>query len=351
MNKEIISYRGKKVYVGIDVHKKTYSVTLICGTDVVARDTMQASPDGLGRYLKKRFLGAQIFSVYEAGFSGFGLHRKLVELGIRTIVINAASLQTAANDKVKTDKRDSKKLAEQLKDGRLKGIYIPSTTEELKRVLTRTREQIVRHRAKVATQIKSKLHYFGLIECDDDNKPMSAAYLKRIEEQKLPAELVYCLRLLGEQWKFLTMKLKEIADKITEQAKGDEELEKVYQSVPGVGNISARVLSNELGNLAERFHNERSVFSFTGLTPGEHSSGENVYKGNISRQGSSRIRKYLTEIAWRAIGKDDALEEVFNRIAKTRGKKRAIVAIARKIIGRIRACFRLGCLYQVGVYA
>jgi transposase len=351
MNRGLISYRGKKVYVGIDVHKKTYSVTVICGTEIVARDTMQASPEGLGRYLKKRFVGAQLFSVYEAGFSGFGLHRKLVELGVRNIVINAASLQTAANDKVKTDKRDSKKLAEQLQDGRLKAIYIPVVAEELKRVLTRTREQIVNHRARVATQIKSKLHYFGLINCDDDNKPMSAAYLKRIERQKLPDDLMYCLRLLGDQWKFLTMKLKEIAEKLGEQAKGDEALEKVYQSVPGVGNISARVLSNELGNLAERFRNERALFSFTGLTPGEHSSGDSVHKGNISRQGSSRIRKYLTEIAWRAINKDDALGEIFKRIAKTRGKKRAIVAIARKIIGRIRSCFRQECLYQVGVCA
>lgn len=350
MNKGVISYRNKKVYVGIDVHKKTYSVTVICGAEIVARDTMQASPDGLGRYLKKRFLGAQIFSVYEAGFSGFGLHRKLVELGVRNIVINAASLQTAANDKVKTDKRDSKKLAEQLKDGRLKAISIPSTEEELKRVLTRTREQIVKHRAKLANQIKSKLHYFGLIGCGDDNKPMSEAYLKRIEKQELPAELIYCLRLLGEQWKFLTMKLKEIADKMAEQAKGDAALEKVYRSVPGVGSVSARVLSNELGNLSERFHNERALFSFTGLTPGEHSSGDSVHKGNISRQGSSRIRKYLTEIAWRAIGKDEALGEIFKRIAATRGKKRAIVAIARKIIGRVRSCFRQDCLYQVGVY-
>lgn len=351
MNKPMVTYKGKKVYAGIDVHKKTYSVTVICGSEIVARDTMQASPDGLGRYLKKRFSGAQIFSVYEAGFSGFGLHRKLVGLGIHNIVINAASVQTAANDKVKTDKRDSRKLAEQLKNGSLKGIYIPSQTEELKRVLTRTREQIVRHRARVATQIKSKLHFFGLIGCDDENKPISERYLKKIGQQDLPTELAYCLKTLGEQWRFLTLKLKEIAGEIAEQAKGDDALEKVYRSVPGVGNISARVLANELGNLNERFRNERALFSFTGLTPGEHSSGESIHRGHISRQGSSRLRKYLVEIAWRAIGKDEALGEIFNRIAKTRGKKRAIVAIARKIAGRIRSCFRQNCLYQIGVCA
>jgi transposase len=127
-------------------------------------------------------------------------------------------------------------------------------------------------------------------------------------------------------------------------------VEKIYRSVPGIGPISSRVLSNELGDL-QRFSNERRLFSFTGLTPSEHSSGESVHKGHISRQGSSRIRKYLIEIAWRAIEKDPALKEIFERIAKTRGKKRAIVAIARKLIGRIRACFHQGSLYQLGVMA
>jgi transposase len=352
MNIGTISCRGEKIYVGIDVHKKSYSVTVKCGTEIVARDTMRASPEGLIQYLKKRFAGAQIFSVYEAGFSGFVLHRKLEGAGIRNVVINAASVETAANDRVKTDKRDSKKLAEQLKNGTLKGIYIPSTEEESKRALTRTRDQIVAHRARVATQIKSKLHYFGMIACDDDNKPMSDAYLRNIGKKLgLSDELEYCFRILGEEWRFLTMKLKEIAGKIAEQAKGDEKLERVYRSVPGVGEISARVLANELGDLSERFRNERALFGFTGLTPGEHSSGEHVHKGRISRQGSSRLRKYLVEIAWRALRKDDALAEIFSRIAKTRGKKRAIVAIARKLIGRIRSCFRQECLYQIGICA
>lgn len=351
MNKKNVAYQGKNIHVGIDVHKKTYSITAVCGADIVERDSMRAEPEALVRYLQKHFAKSRIFSVYEAGFSGFSLHRKLVGAGIRNIVINPASVAVASNDKVKTDMRDSKKLAEQLRNGSLQGIYIPGTAEELRRILTRTREQLVQHRAKVATQIKSKLHYFGLIPADDDNKPISTLYIKKLEALGLPDELAFCLRILAEEWRFLSMKLKEFAGKLAEQACGDADLEKVYRSVPGVGDITGRILANELGDLSERFRNERALFSFTGLTPSEHSSGEHVRKGHISRQGSSRIRKYLVEIAWRAIRKDDALAEIFARIAKTRGKKRAIVAIARKLIGRIRSCFRQDCLYQVGVCA
>ena len=148
----------------------------------------------------------------------------------------------------------------------------------------------------------------------------------------------------------MTGQIKEIEKKLVEQASQDDS-EKVYRSVPGIGPVSSRVLSNELGDLSKRFENERSLFSFTGLTPSEHSSGDSIHKGHISRQGSSRIRKYLIEIAWRAIEQDPALKQIFERIAKTRGKKRAIVGIARKLIGRIRACFRQGCVYQLGVVA
>ena len=348
--KEKMSYAGAEVYVGIDVHKKTYAVTVICEGVIVKRDTMQASCEKLICYLRKHFEGAKIHSVYEAGFSGFGLHRILVASGVNNIVVNAASIEVAANDKVKTDRRDSRKMAEQLYRGALKGIYIPTEAEELARMLTRTREQVVGHRARVATQIKSKLHYFGLMAFDDQ-RVVTESYLKEWESVKLPEELSYSLGLLIEQWRFLTRQLKEILEKLKEQAEKDKAIEKIYRSVPGVGPIGSRVLSNELGNLSLRFPNERAVFSYTGLTPGEHSSGESVHKGHISRQGSSRIRKYLIEVAWRAIEQDGALREIFERIAKTRGKKRAIVGIARKLIGRIRACFQRGSVYQLGVLA
>ncbi|MDP3981715.1 MAG: IS110 family transposase [Chlamydiota bacterium] len=348
MNQIKMTYTGKKVYVGMDVHKKTYSVTAICEGEMVKRDTMRALPEGLIKYLKKYFEGAELHTVYEAGFCGFGLHRALVASGIDNIVVNPASIEVAANDKVKTDKRDSKKQAEQLSRGALKGIYIPTREEELARVITRTREQVVEHRARVATQIKSKLNYFGVMAFDDE-RAITESYLEELGKKNLAEELLFGLGLLIAQWRFLTGQIKKIAIKLVEQAAKNEALEKVYRSVPGIGPVSSRVLSNELGDLSKRFLNERSLFSFTGLTPSEHSSGDSIHKGNISRQGSSRIRKYLIEIAWRAIEKDKALTNIFERIAKTRGKKRAIVAIARKLIGRIRACFVHGHTYQLGV--
>jgi len=350
MSKRIIDYTGKDVYIGMDVHKKTYSITAICAGEIVKRTRMSADPRGLVRGLKSWFKGARIHSVYEAGFSGFVLHRILMNEGVDNIVVNPASVEVAANDKVKNDRRDSQKLSEQLSFGKLKGIYVPTESEELKRCITRTREQIVNQRARIAKQIKSKLHYFGLLDKDDD-RLISNKYLRELESKELAAELKFSLKLLADQWRFLTKQLADLRKTLQEQAKQDNKLEQIYRSVPGIGQVTSRILSNELGDLAKRFTNERSVFNYTGLTPSEYSSGEKVHKGNISRQGSARIRGMLVEISWRAIQKDEALREIFERISKTRGKKRAIVAVARKLIGRIRACFRTGTLYSVGTYA
>jgi transposase len=270
-------------------------------------------------------------------------------VGITNIVVNPASIAVAANDKVKTDRRDSKRLARDLADGRVRGIYVPTEAEELARLLPRTRAQIVRHRATIARQIKAKLHQFGLI-APSHRRLISSRYLRERATWPLPSELGVSLMLLAEQWRFATRQLIEMRRLLRDQAKAQEEIEKVYRSVPGIGEVVARTLATELGDMT-RFANERALFSYTGLTPSEYSSGTSVRRGHISRQGSSRVRHLLVETAWRAMPRDAVLKEIFDRIAATRGKKRAIVAIARRLTGRMRACFRQGTTYAVGTYA
>jgi transposase len=344
-----LSYVGQHIYVGIDVHKDTYTVTCLHNKRIVKTATMPAEPAALAASLPRWFPGATLSSVYEAGFSAFVLHRVLTTAGITNLVVNPASVAVAANDKVKTDRRDSKKLAFDLADGRLHGIYVPTEAEELARLLPRTRTQIVEHRATIARQIKAKLHQFGLL-APTSRRLLSHRYLREIAGWPLPSELQVSLALLAEQWRFATRQLLEIRRLLREQAAAQAALDKVYRSVPGVGEVGARTLATELGDMS-RFANERALFSYTGLTPCEYSSGQVVRRGPISRQGASRVRRLLVEVAWRALPQDPVLQAIFDRITTTRGKKRAIVAVARRLIGRIRACFRQGTTYAVGTSA
>jgi len=163
---------------------------------------------------------------------------------------------------------------------------------------------------------------------------------------KIHPEIDYTIQVLGKQWLDLEKQMKEIDQRLEQQAKTDEPLEIIYQSAPGIGKVHARELCNEIEDM-KHFNSERALFSFTGLTPSEYSSGEHKRQGHISRQGRSRIRKILVQAAWVAIKKDASLQLIFERIAKNAGKKRAIVGIARRLIGRIRSCFINGCTYEI----
>ena len=95
-----------------------------------------------------------------------------------------------------------------------------------------------------------------------------------------------------------------------------------------------------------QFPNEKKLFSYTGLTPSEHSSGEHTRQGHITRQGRPVIRKIMIEATWVAIAKDRSLREMFDKLS-VQGPKRAVVAVARKLIGRIRSCLNSGTLYKI----
>src|SRR5690606_27688147 len=101
----------------------------------------------------------------------------------------------------------------------------------------------------------------------------------------------------------------------------------------------------ELGDL-QQFHNTKGAYSYLGLTPSESSSGERRKLGGISHCGRPYLRHLLIEVAWRSLRKDSELAHKFESLSYRRGKKRAIVAIARILIGRIRACFKNEMLYQ-----
>lgn len=338
------SYSGESVYVGIDVHKHTYSVVARVKGVEVKRWRMAACPQSLGQQLHKFFSGAEIHSAYEAGFSGFGLHRELRRQGIQNIVVHAAAIEVAANQRVKTDKRDARKISAQLEAGRLRGIRIPSEAQEQARLLSRTRAQLVRQRTQSQNCIRMKAHQFGLIG-PNDRRRMTHSFVEELLKQSKSEEFRSTVMAHQRVWQALDQEIAQLEAKLSAQAAQDPD-EATYRSVPGVGPISARILSNELGDFSQ-FANERQLFSYTGLTPAEYSSGENTRRGSITKQGNTHLRSILIEVGWRAIEKDPSLARFFERIKGRSGSKRAIVAVARKLIGRIRAAFRDRVLYRM----
>lgn len=334
-----VSYRSARVSIGIDVHKRHYTVTCVAEGEVVKKATMPAEPEVFVKFVEKYFEGAEVRTAYEAGFSGFRLHRALEGAGIKNIVVHAASIEVAARDRVKTDRRDSLKIAEQLESGRLRGIRVPSEEEERNRLLHRTREQLVRKRTQLINQLRMRLYQFGITVSGAFNRTRIEPLMGELCEE-LRFVLESLLRLLDA----VNEEIKKIVQTQTRQAKADKNTA-TYTSLPGIGFQTARVLSNELGDM-KHFPNERTISSFVGLTPTERSSGDTQRKGHISRQGSARLRCVLVESAWTAVRYSAHWRAIYQKFAVRIGGKRAIVAVARKLICVARTLLRKNELYQ-----
>ncbi len=308
------------------------------------RCRMPGTAEAVISLVEKEFAGATVVAAYEAGYSGFRLHRALEAAGIRCLVVHAASIEVSSRDRVKTDKRDSLKIAQQLAAGRLRSIRVPSVEAEQRRLLTRTREQSMRKTRRVMIQIRMRLHQFGKLPASLTGR----IKLKDVEQilVGLEGELQFIIGLYRDEWVFHAGQIRTIGKLLAATAKEDP-LEAVYRSVPGVGPLIARILSAELGDMSQ-FPNERALFSYTGLTPSEYSSGDKICRGRISRQGNSYLRHMLVEASWKVVRKDPVMKEYYVRLSKRTGGKPAIVAVARKLIGRIRAAMRKEQLYESG---
>ena len=219
-----IDYTGKIVSMGVDVHKKSYSVACVCEGQVVKRDRIKATHQGLLDYMNKYFSGAAITSAYEAGFSGFALHRFLTSNGITNIVVHPASIEVSARDRVKTDKRDALKIVTQLVAGRLKCIHIPDEKREGFRNITRLRESFVKRRKAVGNELKGLLFRQGLIAADDDRK-VSEKWIRDVQSYNVSEDIKFCIDVLCQQWLAIAGKIKEIDKKLAIQAEQDGSLE------------------------------------------------------------------------------------------------------------------------------
>ena len=340
-------YTGKTIFLGLDVHKSTFSLTAICEKIIIKRDKISAVPLLLVRYCKKYFPGARVKSAYEAGFCGFHLHRILVAHGIENIVVHPANIEVSKSDAVKTDKRDSLKIATQLEDQRLTGNFVPSTEREDKRHLTRLRDCLIKQRTRTTCQIKSLMYLHGMLPPNVELR-INAKTIPLILKMKMRENLQYRLKVLAQTWHYFSLQITEIKKKMLTALFDDDWLKEVYCSLPGIGPTMANVLINEIGDTLQ-FSNEQKLFSYTGLTPREHSSGAHQRQGHVTKQGNAILRKMLIQAAWTAIKKDSSLETIFERIrGANKGKtKIAIVAVARMMIGRARTCFKQKRLYVI----
>lgn len=335
------------VWIGIDDHKRKFSAVVLGEDDEVLAQETHAKEKRHVEGLVERLPECEIHAVYEAGSTGYKMLRWLEGAGADEAMMTPPALvPTRQGNDLKTDRRDATKLAKCLKAGMLDRVYDHGDEGYADRELVRSRKQLVQHRSDLCRQIRSKLQFHG-IEVPDELTPRnwSNDFLEWLEEG--PSErprLNTIFETFVDEYRSLTERIRQLHREIEQMAKEERYAERVelLRTAPGVGLLTAMVVLVEVGRL-DRFDNCQQLAAYLGLIPSEHSSGERQSRGSLVRSGNKRVQTALIEASWQAIGKDQRLREVYDRIKQRRGEngaKIAIVAVARRLALALRAILR-----------
>jgi transposase len=324
-------FNGSKAVIklGIDVHQEFYTVVMQEGG---------SNPKPPQRFSKEGFLhwaaklkrhGGQVHAVYEACGFGFGLQRALSALRIKCHVVCPQKLDEH-NRRVKTDSLDAKALCLRL-DRFVQGnrdalalVRVPSEEEEQLRAIHRQREQLVKTRKRLEAQGRSLMVNHGVEPVKSWWKPRTFAAL---------AVAGWMKELLGNSQPIL-LALEEKIRALTVQLQAGAGLNQPR----GLGALTSMVIDREIGNW-HRFNNRRQVASYTGLCPGEYSSGNTRRQSCVTKHGNPRLRAALVELAWRLVRFQPNYKPVLKwkeilckgALATGAARKKAIVAVARQL--------------------
>jgi transposase len=315
---------GARIKIGLDIHARVY-VAVAQYDHLLPKPARRFSPPEFVPWVESLLrAGHAVEVVYEACGFGFGLYRQLVAAGAGCYVIAPRKLDEQGTG-VKTDPRDATTLCQRLSrygEGNtreLAVIRIPTEAEEQARHVSRQREQLVHHRQKLEAQGRALLINHSLASPAHWWKKQTWSRLSRF----LPAWILERLEIyrpalfaLQEQISVLTGQLEAAAP----------------AGIPvGLGKLTTVVLTREICDW-HRFNNRRTISSYTGLCPGERSSGSKRIPGSVTKRGNPRIRATLVECAWRLVRFQPQYPPVKKRLALLAKGSRAIGAVRKKAI-------------------
>jgi len=329
-------------FIGIDVDKSNFSFTIIDNDIMKKPKTIPSAPEQLYNYIRKHYPDKRVLCAYEAGPTGYGLYDHLALNECECLVVSPNTIPKASNEKVKNNNMDSRKIAENLRAGRLKSIRVPVGSYRELRNLVKIRENYADARKVAKQRIKSLLLHASLYQfIKEPDKSWSNRFIQDLKQipctdavrtrmYMLLMDLDYARNQLLESHRYLRKFVNNTADI-------HRNIEFAL-SIPGIGFITAVTLLAKSGD-PTHLQNTRELAGFIGLTPTEHSTGDTEHRGPISHLGDSKLRILFIEAAWVAIRRDAELRHFYHRIASRNHPKgasqKAIVAVARKLTERL----------------
>lgn len=338
MEKKVESlYKGKHLFVGIDVHKKRWVVSIRSYDLELKTFSMSAVAEELEKFLLNTYPCALFHIVYECCFSGFWIYDYFHERGY-DIIVTPTNRIYRDGSVVKTDKIDSRKLAFQHSRGLLREVKVPVMKIREYRSIFRIYDKEKMREGQILRQVRC------ILECKNHELKWEKWNKEFIEKLKLVRfqEEIFNRKfeVLIREYEFVKEQIKDTEKRIKEIGE-DAELGariKRIEQINGIGIVSAVRLVVYLFDKKGRFESGEKVAHYVGLTPGEQSSGEAIIRSRTGLIGSRQLRSIIIQLAWVAVRKDGSLLNKFDRVYKSSGcKQKAIVAVARKLMMKVYA--------------
>jgi len=293
---------SKVRFVGLDVHADTIAVAVAePGGEVRAHGVIPNRLESVRKLIGKLGPAKEIRACYEAGPTGYVLYWQLTQLGVACEVIAPSLVPMKAGDRVKTDRRDAEKLARCYRAGELTAVWVPDAAHEALRDLVRARE------AAKKDQLKAR-HRLGKFLLRHGKRPEGMKAWTKQHLEWIGTHVKFDQPALEATLQDYLDEVKHVAERIVKLEKAIDEavrqappqiraVVEALQGLRGVAQTTAATIVSELGSLS-RFESPRQLMGYSGLVAREHSSGNRVQRGSITKTGNAHLRRVLVEAAW-----------------------------------------------------
>lgn len=337
-----------KLFIGVDIHKKSWSVHIRSDISDHKTMTIPPSPERLYAYVESNFPHHEVQLCYESGCCGFEPARYFLNLGWGVSVVNPADVPIMHKQThQKTDAIDCRNLSKQLQAGQLRGIYIPDQRQDYLKSLLRHRADLSTQLRSIKNSIKSLLLYHHIaIPTAFDNPNWSKEFVAWISHLTWTESTIKtCIDSKLRQLHFIHTEYLQMANELRSYCrKHHKEDYYLLKSIPGIGGYLAAAVLAEIGDL-RRFNKASDFASYVGIIPSMRNSGGTEKITGVTPRCRALLRSYIIESAWVALRLDPHMQEYYR---KHTGKnpKSIIVKIAHKILNRMLAVIKSGVPYQ-----
>jgi len=289
-------------YVGLDVHAETIAVAVAePDGEVPFLGMIPNRPEAVAKLIRKLGPREHLRACYEAGPCGYVLYWQLTRLGVPCDVVAPTLVPTKPGDRIKTDRRDAVKLARCYRSGDLTPVWVPDAAHEALRDLVRAREAAKQDQLRARHRLGKFLLRHG-IRPPAGVKPWMQRHRRWLDSVGFE---------LGAQQATVADYLHEVDHAVARLERLERALDEAVAAAPaaqraviaalqclrGIRQVTAATIVSELGPLS-RFPHPRQLMGYSGTVPSEHSSGDRVHRGAITKTGNAHLRRVVIESAW-----------------------------------------------------